>query len=134
MAMVIVSFFVKPRTQLSLSYLSQSHQDGRSTAFFTISNAGNQSVTCERQGSLEISGQSTAEDVGFEAELLQLPPGDSETVQVHLPGTMDKPWRFTIHYGLASSSSYHGHQNRHVSSEWIKDSFTTAPALSSAAR
>jgi hypothetical protein len=126
---VIASFFFgKTRTQLDLSYLSQSHQDGHSTAFFVISNAGNQGLTCDTSGRLEFSGQSTATDIRFEAKLLELPPGVAETVQVPLPDVMDKPWRFTIYYGWRNTTSLRAHQSHSVSSEWIKESPKTAQA------
>jgi hypothetical protein len=97
-AMVIPSFFVKPRVQLALSYLSQTNDAGRSLAFFAISNAGNVSISCYRSGTLEVLGQSKAERVACETRLSQLNPGGCDTAEIYLPGAMEKPWRFTMYF------------------------------------
>jgi hypothetical protein len=124
LAIVTLSFFIKPSIQLTLSYVSQTNQLGGAVAFFTVSNAGNNTVTCQRDGTLEIQGQRPGEKVKCTLGEWDLPPGQVQTAEVNLPGEMEQPWRFTIYYQTGG-----GRAPNLTTSDWI-----TSPPLTTTNR
>ncbi len=87
----------KPRSQLTISYLSQTNEANRSIAFFAITNVGNVPITSHGFGVVEILGQNSEERVYREAKLPQLNPSGHDTAKVSLETVPQKPWRFTIY-------------------------------------
>jgi hypothetical protein len=102
--MLVASFtFAKPKTQITLSYLAQTNETGHAVAFFTISNAGNVSVTCLASGNLYIQGHNSGEHVTCRTKIWQLQPSKCDIAKVYLPNFLDKPWRFTIYYSKTAT-------------------------------
>lgn len=119
----------KPRTQLALSYLSQTNETGRFIASFEITNIGNVPITGYGAGSVEILGQSSEERVQWKAGVSRITPGAQDIVRVYLPTPPQRPWRCTIYY------SRDGLNRRFwTTSQWIRPSSPPAGAGSSAAR
>ena len=110
--------FAKVRPQLTICYLAQTNDVDRSIAFFTISNAGNVSVSNYRSGNLEMRGQDHGLQVGCEPKQSQLKPGESVVDTVYLPKSIEKPWRLTVCY--SSDVAIRIPRMYYVTSEWIQ--------------